>query len=278
MFEGAQVSKSMTFETHVLTKFQHNNPTCFPRPASWPQVGGKDQNRRLCRSCCHMKFCTAFQSVGPHSCLTQWCWGTWMMHPGSNFGSMFQSCHHGKITLHWRTIPYHGTSWWEWPFTLMVLLSTETTNILFTVSPLSLDPCMASTKMCSLRRFHFVSFQNVSWRGNKLLICWHGFTGLCYLSPFLSCSCPSSSEVRAEANRIVADVISWSMKISTSGIGPPTGFYNEVFKESTYRAKLCGAKLAKGWRPHSYERVHLLKFWGVPWKYLFYDLEIALLF
>lgn len=90
---------------------------------------------------------------------------------------------------------------------------------------------------------------------------------LCYFSPFLSCSCPSSSEVRAEANRIVADVISWSMKISTSGIGPPTGFYNEVFKESTYRAKLCGAKLAKGWRPHSYERVHLLKFWGVPWKY-----------
>ena len=76
----------------------------------------------------------------------------------------------------------------------------------------------------------------------------------------------------------MADVISWSMKISTSGIGPPTGFYNEVFKESTYRAKLYGAKLAKGWRPHSYERVHLLKFWGVPWKYLFYDLEIALLF
>eukprot|EP00913_Durusdinium_trenchii_P008521 g8002.t1 len=50
----------------------------------------------------------------------------------------------------------------------------------------------------------------------------------------------SESKVRTGVNRVIADVMAWSMKIAANGVGPERGFSNEEFKESSYRHKLIG--------------------------------------
>ena len=270
--EGAQVFKCLTFESNVLTKSQNNSPRCFPRPASWPQVGGKvprsvpvqillPHEILHCISECGSSF--LFDSVmlghmDDASRVEFWEHVSklppWKDHPALNDNKPWEKL--VGMTLHADGAAFHRDDEY---FVYSI------TSVFGSMYGFNKDVLLTKIPLCVIPERQL--------KGKKVAhLYWHGFTNennsLCYLSPFLSCLCPSSSEVRADANKIVADVISWSMKISTSGIGPATGFYNEVFQESTYRAKLCGAKLAKGWRPHSYERDHLFKFWGVPSEYL----------
>ncbi|CAJ1432246.1 unnamed protein product, partial [Effrenium voratum] len=61
-------------------------------------------------------------------------------------------------------------------------------------------------------------------------------------------SCVSWDQVREECNKVIADLVAWSLKHAASGLGPTRGFYDEPFAEGSNRAHLAGAVLANGYR------------------------------
>ena len=55
-------------------------------------------------------------------------------------------------------------------------------------------------------------------------------------------------QVRSEANRILAELIAWSLRASSSGVAPTQGFYGESFHPKSTRGLLQGKQLARGWK------------------------------
>lgn len=56
------------------------------------------------------------------------------------------------------------------------------------------------------------------------------------------------TKVRSAVETTIANVFAWSMKCSSSGVAPVTGFYDEEFKKTSYRYGMKGQTLALGWR------------------------------
>lgn len=63
---------------------------------------------------------------------------------------------------------------------------------------------------------------------------------LCHALPFC--------EVKASANRAIADVLAWSFEIASKGTFPTKGFYDEDFCPKSWRYSVRGSTVANGWR------------------------------
>lgn len=62
------------------------------------------------------------------------------------------------------------------------------------------------------------------------------------------CVCVSLLEVRKRAHELIANLLKWSLSVSTSGTFPSRGFQGEQFDKSTIRFRKQGGQLACGWR------------------------------
>lgn len=56
------------------------------------------------------------------------------------------------------------------------------------------------------------------------------------------------SQVRDAAHAKIAELVAWSLDASATGVWPSQGFSGEAFPQRTYRYKLQGKELAKGWK------------------------------
>lgn len=65
----------------------------------------------------------------------------------------------------------------------------------------------------------------------------------------------SASQVKKRVNKIIADLLAWSLKHCASGIAPTTGFYDEEFPKYTWRSEFAGGQLANGYRTDMVENI-----------------------
>ena len=49
-------------------------------------------------------------------------------------------------------------------------------------------------------------------------------------------------------NEQIAKLIGWSLKVASDGVAPSRGFNNEKFSKMSFRYKIAGKPLAKGWK------------------------------
>lgn len=58
----------------------------------------------------------------------------------------------------------------------------------------------------------------------------------------------ASFKVKRRVNKVLADVVAWSLKCAAKGVAPTKGFYNETFPSNAWRAKLAGEPIGNGFR------------------------------
>lgn len=78
-------------------------------------------------------------------------------------------------------------------------------------------------------------------------------------------------QVRDAAHAKIAELVTWSLRIASNGVGPDVGFRGEAFKEGTQRWNLRGKELSKGFKnlplnSRNFSVAPLKVFWG--WTYL----------
>lgn len=59
---------------------------------------------------------------------------------------------------------------------------------------------------------------------------------------------PSRLQVKRGVNKVVAEIVGWSLKHAARGVAPKKGFYREAFPPNTWRFGMAGKEMAGGAR------------------------------